>query len=313
MQTFLPDPGFSRSARLLDDRRLGKQRVETFQILRALIWPSYGWKNHPAVVLWRGFTPALVAYGVATCREWAARGHADALEAQLLDYTGGARPDVDRLRRTGLLPPWLGDDAVHASHRRALADKGPDLYPAEWRGPTGYVWPGSIHPRWPLPLPPDPVTPSAAVSILAGWGMPADRFDPGAAEWSTLRRLARGLGDDAPDPPDRWVLLACALVVPGRVAVLLDRPALAPDEPLPPPAEPRGSVSGSIARTPTDADVTAMGEEAASSSRFGWFRRGDEPDAADVTLVVTDGAPVPDTLASVPILRSARPGERATG
>jgi hypothetical protein len=31
MQTFLPYPGFDESARALDDRRLGKQRVETMR------------------------------------------------------------------------------------------------------------------------------------------------------------------------------------------------------------------------------------------------------------------------------------------
>ena len=35
MQTFLPYPDFARSARCLDNRRLGKQRVESYQILRA--------------------------------------------------------------------------------------------------------------------------------------------------------------------------------------------------------------------------------------------------------------------------------------
>ena len=61
MQTFLPFPGFAESAMVLDSRRLGKQRVETFQILRALTWPSCGWKKHPAVRMWRGFVPALAA------------------------------------------------------------------------------------------------------------------------------------------------------------------------------------------------------------------------------------------------------------
>ncbi len=36
MQTFLPYPDFARSAAVLDPARLGKQRVETLQILRAL-------------------------------------------------------------------------------------------------------------------------------------------------------------------------------------------------------------------------------------------------------------------------------------
>ena len=72
MQTFLPDPRFDESARLLDDARLGKQRVETLQVLRALELPDYGWVNHPAVRMWRGRTPALVAYGLAMVRQWRA-------------------------------------------------------------------------------------------------------------------------------------------------------------------------------------------------------------------------------------------------
>ncbi|MFN7881952.1 MAG: pyrimidine dimer DNA glycosylase/endonuclease V, partial [bacterium] len=33
MQTFLPSPSFAESARILDNKRLGKQRVECKQIL----------------------------------------------------------------------------------------------------------------------------------------------------------------------------------------------------------------------------------------------------------------------------------------
>ena len=49
MQTFLPVPDFAESARLLDPARLGKQRVETLQVLRAIELPDYGWASHPAV------------------------------------------------------------------------------------------------------------------------------------------------------------------------------------------------------------------------------------------------------------------------
>ena len=68
VQTFLPYPDFRRTAEALDSPRLGKQRVETLQILRALELPEYGWGNHPAVRMWRGYTPALVCYGL-TCVE----------------------------------------------------------------------------------------------------------------------------------------------------------------------------------------------------------------------------------------------------
>ena len=57
MQTFLPYADPRASAACLDDRRLGKQRVETFQVLRAITWPTYGWKHHPVTRMWRGFVP----------------------------------------------------------------------------------------------------------------------------------------------------------------------------------------------------------------------------------------------------------------
>ena len=49
MQSFLPIADFTETARILDPRRLGKQRVEALQILRGLIVPGYGWRHHPAV------------------------------------------------------------------------------------------------------------------------------------------------------------------------------------------------------------------------------------------------------------------------
>ena len=70
MQTFLPYAGFADSAAVLDVPRLGKQRVETLQILRALQFPDYGWRNHPAVLMWRGRVPALVSYGLSCVAAW---------------------------------------------------------------------------------------------------------------------------------------------------------------------------------------------------------------------------------------------------
>ncbi|WP_027505597.1 MSMEG_6728 family protein [Rhodococcus sp. UNC23MFCrub1.1] len=303
MQTFLPDPGFARSAQLLDDKRLGKQRVETFQILRALVWPSYGWKNHPAVVMWRGFTPALVAYGIATCREWAARGRAEALEARLLDYSDGRAWTYDELRDDGRLPPWLGDDSVHASHRRALAAKAPQAYPADWAGETGYVWPGSLFPRWPLTV--GDTTPSAVVSSMIEMGAPAELFDPGTEEWSALRALHRGRSAQVRTTNHRLLTVAAALVRPGRTALLLDTDPLAPDLPLPEPsAEPGGTVSASVAREPTPEDVEAMRAEGRDPGRLRVFRRGATVrDAGEYALVVTSGAAVPGEFAAVPSLR----------
>ena len=117
MQTFLPYADPRASAACLDDRRLGKQRVETFQVLRAITWPTYGWKHHPVTRMWRGFLPALVAYGLACVDEWAARGHADATRSALLEFTAGVEPDWDELHDTG--------SAAAVGRRRGLPPEPP--------------------------------------------------------------------------------------------------------------------------------------------------------------------------------------------
>ena len=86
MQTFLPVADFDESARLLDSPRLGKQRVETLQVLRALELPDYGWVSHPVVRMWRGRTAALVVYGRAMVREWRDRGFADSTDTLIAEF-----------------------------------------------------------------------------------------------------------------------------------------------------------------------------------------------------------------------------------
>ena len=144
MQTFLPSPSFARSAAVLDDRRLGKQRVEVLQILRALHLEGYGWAHHPAVLMWRGHTRALVAYGLAVVLEWTARGFGDTTRGNIVEFTR-PRPAVPAARLpAGELPPWLGRRALHRSHQAALVRKDPAVYRAAF--PTvdaglPYVWP----------------------------------------------------------------------------------------------------------------------------------------------------------------------------
>ena len=52
MQTFLPYANFEDSAKVLDWRRLGKQRVEADQILNIISGKTekLGWRNHPPVL-----------------------------------------------------------------------------------------------------------------------------------------------------------------------------------------------------------------------------------------------------------------------
>ncbi|SFQ49012.1 hypothetical protein SAMN05421810_10850 [Amycolatopsis arida] len=322
MQTFLPHASFARSARALDSRRLGKQRVEVFQILRALVWPTYAWKRHPAVAMWRGFTRALVGYGEAVCAEWVHRGHRDSVAGQLRAYTGPEPTTWEYLRAEGLLPPWLGSPGLHTSHRAALLDKDPAHYTAElgFAGPfTDYVWPEPVFPRWPLrrpdphrPLPPGEAAALAGVaaSDLAGpIGDALRRVHRGgetevaAAHPSVGRPATRGAteypaGHEAIGyPAIRTVsgtagILAAGFTTPGLTAWYVAGPALPRHDPAPAPPVPPPPWNGppSQARPPTADDEAAMTAEAADPGQFRFFRTGQRlPDPGRFGLVVLDG------------------------
>ena len=72
MQTFLPYADFSKTAKCLDYKRLGKQRVEAKQILNILLdrTETKGWRNHPAVLMWVGYENALKIYYNMILDEW---------------------------------------------------------------------------------------------------------------------------------------------------------------------------------------------------------------------------------------------------
>lgn len=139
MQTFLPYPDFAASAAVLDQARLGKQRVETLQILRALVIPDYGWRRHPAVLMWSGYVPALTLYGLSMVAEWVDRGHEDSTQANILEFAPGVLDDGD-----AAMPPWLGDHEFHRGHQSNLVLKSPEFYQNRFPGVDGglpYVWP----------------------------------------------------------------------------------------------------------------------------------------------------------------------------
>jgi len=149
VQTFLPFPDFEECARVLDDRRLGKQRVEVLQLMRALTVPDHGWRHHPAARMWRGHEEALAAYGAAICREWVRRGYADTCDAKIA--ADAAKAGVRRFRsqpelaEAGALPPWIGDEELHRSHRSNLVRKDPEHYGVAF----GDV-PADLPYRWPV-------------------------------------------------------------------------------------------------------------------------------------------------------------------
>lgn len=147
MQTFLPYRSFADSARVLDYRRLGKQRVECKQLLKALgheivdgelvktDGSKAGWANHPAAKMWRGYEFALAVYMSVMIQEWRRRGYNNTM------------PELN-LNETILYhnPPWLGDEAFHASHRSNLLRKDPAHY-----GQFGWTEPPTLEYVWPIP------------------------------------------------------------------------------------------------------------------------------------------------------------------
>lgn len=133
MQTFLPLPQFKASAACLDMRRLGKQRVEVYQILRTLLGLSKGWANHPCTKMWKGYEGALKQYGLDICAEWVKRGYKDSMTEKLNSLE---TPEV-------LMPPWLTDDFCK-SHQSNLLRKASEHYKQfGWSVPNDlpYVWP----------------------------------------------------------------------------------------------------------------------------------------------------------------------------
>jgi hypothetical protein len=133
MQTFLPYSDFEKCARALDNKRLGKQRVEAYQILRILLGLSTGkgWRNHPAVLMWRDHADALKMYHNACIREWIARGFRN--EMKLFEH-----PEEPEM------PQWIGNERLHRSHQSNLLRKDVTFYREQFKGvrkDIPYWWP----------------------------------------------------------------------------------------------------------------------------------------------------------------------------
>lgn len=138
MQTFLPYSDFEASAKCLDNKRLGKQRVEGYQILKCLLNTSEkrGWINHPAVKMWKGYEQALIRYTRAICQEWINKGFKDTVLQKIYNIIQDNTNYVN--------PWWLGDERLHSSHRSKLLSK--DFYHYKqfnWKENSSlpYFWP----------------------------------------------------------------------------------------------------------------------------------------------------------------------------
>lgn len=128
------------TARVLDTRRLGKERVEAKQIINVLLLLEENpkakpkWYNHPAVKMWTGHTFALMQYYNIMVEEWVRRGKNNTME--LFDLS-----EVEIV-----YPKWTSCEKIHYSHQARLIQKDPAFYTKVFSPPErylrlGYIWP----------------------------------------------------------------------------------------------------------------------------------------------------------------------------
>lgn len=140
MQTFFPFSTAIGALNILDNRRLGKQRVEGYQILNTLTGRSRGWLGHPAVRMWRGHEAALLDYTLTACEFWVERGFTDTLSDKLFEEYGDIVYAEDH---PIIYPSWTERQAVLDSHKAMLYHKDPVHYALfePFAHITEYVWP----------------------------------------------------------------------------------------------------------------------------------------------------------------------------
>lgn len=186
MQTFLPyGTDMRRNAACLDRQRLGKQRVEAYQILRTLLGESAGWANHPATRMWRGYEDILACYTLTMCERWTDLGYQDTVADKVcglmleipfrhpnyrfnVNLWRFQRFDTERCVWFTVAypilgvhtPEWLDDPRLRYSHRSNLVNKFPEHYGGIWpeyvdTPKLDYVWPEpdriSHSDRWGVP------------------------------------------------------------------------------------------------------------------------------------------------------------------
>jgi hypothetical protein len=131
MQTFLPYAEYELVAESLDSKRLNKQILECYQILNVLSNPDprAGWRNHPAVKMWRGREFALHDYVQVMIVEADSRG---IKTDKNYDNILRLRKAMGNLWGTGK-PSWMSIDSimtrVTTTHKANLYKKAPEMYP----------------------------------------------------------------------------------------------------------------------------------------------------------------------------------------
>lgn len=139
MQTFLAYTDCTLSAKCLDSKRLGKQRVEAVQIANCLLIKESRWRNHPAVKMWKGYEKYLViTYLFNIMKEWQNRGYKN---IKCMEHYKRLNKRVKKLKYR--IPKWLNENFC-ITHRSNLIRKKPEYYKKFFpkvKNNLSYLWP----------------------------------------------------------------------------------------------------------------------------------------------------------------------------
>jgi len=178
LKTFVPfaggnfEEGVLRSLMCLDDKRLGKQRVETFQIWKmvrgfpfdntkrpadhASLKPA-AWSRHPAVHQWHGYADALALYLIKNIEIWEqrvspitgrpfdnTRMHENLTKWRIAYHENDDQKPITY--ESVKVPHWWSDPRIHDSDKGILyrKDKHYSMFRKYAMVYEQYVWPSQI-------------------------------------------------------------------------------------------------------------------------------------------------------------------------
>ena len=152
---FLPYDNFTKSASIIDKKRCWKQVIEAKQILAALenreCGKKGGWVNHPAVIMWEGYTEGLKHYFnifLDYCKRYHNINTVYQYYNTIYSYpTANGELFVNIIYLQGNDKPWwMGNIQFHRAMRARLIEKDKKYYSTLFVGDEcfnngKYLWP----------------------------------------------------------------------------------------------------------------------------------------------------------------------------
>ena len=142
MQTFMTHDNYVDTAKSLDNKRLGKQRVEAYQILKALRGDydkTGAWVNHPATLMWRNHEYELALYGLTVSVEFYERGFDG--YPMMQKFTDLCNHLQSGNRES--YPWWVNNKLLQMTHQSNLVRKDWFHYKYDVPNNIPYIWPMS--------------------------------------------------------------------------------------------------------------------------------------------------------------------------